>query len=184
MARVSGLPRQAVPADVGLVYDRQVAYYGDVLVNHKVLARRPTIFRGFRAMWEGLESSGKLPPRLVDLVNMRVASLIGCALCMDINRAVGGAHGISVDEFAQLSSHAASPAFDETEKTALAYADALTGGGVTDEVFERVRRVFDDDAIVELTATIAFEICIAKFNRALGIEAQGVCIAPAPHSAG
>ncbi|MBI3667270.1 MAG: carboxymuconolactone decarboxylase family protein, partial [Acidobacteria bacterium] len=28
---------------------------------------------------------------------------------------------------------------------------------------------------VELTATITWEICAAKFNRALEIEAQGVC---------
>jgi len=185
MARISGLARDAVPADVAAVYDRQNAFYGDVLFNHRVLARRPTIFRGFRGVWEGLEASGELPARLVDLVNMRVASLIGCGLCMDINRAVGGAHGVTLDEFSQLPSHAASPAFSEAEKAALAYADAMTNvGNVSDDVFAALRPHFGENAIVELSATIAFEICIATFNRALHIESQAICVPPPPHPAG
>jgi hypothetical protein len=31
-------------------------------------------------MWEGLEASALLSVRLVDLVNVKVASLIGCGL--------------------------------------------------------------------------------------------------------
>jgi alkylhydroperoxidase family enzyme len=42
-------------------------------------------------------------------------------------------------------------------------------------LFERVRRHFTDDEIIELTAIITWEICAAKFNRALEIEGQGIC---------
>jgi AhpD family alkylhydroperoxidase len=31
-------------------------------------------------MWEGLEESGLLPARLRDLINVKVASLVGCGL--------------------------------------------------------------------------------------------------------
>jgi len=37
-----------------------------------------------------------------------------------------------------------------------------------------VRRFFDDDAIVELTMTIAWENASSKFNRALRIPSQGL----------
>jgi alkylhydroperoxidase family enzyme len=57
----------------------------------------------------------------------------------------------------------------------LRVAQAAGIATVEEELFERVRRHFDEDAVVELTATIAFQICAAKFNRALEIEAQGVC---------
>jgi hypothetical protein len=67
-------------ADVRAVCDRLVDRYGSLPHNHAVLARRPTIFRAFRGMWDGLEESGLLPARLVDLVNLKVASLIGCGL--------------------------------------------------------------------------------------------------------
>ena len=62
------------------VCDRLTERYGSLPYNHAVLARRPTIFRAFRNMWEELEASGLLPARLVDLVNLKVASLIGCGL--------------------------------------------------------------------------------------------------------
>ncbi len=69
-----------IPADVRAVCDKLKERYGSLPLNHAVLARRPSIFRAFRGMWEGLEASGRLPARLVDLVNVRVASLIGCGL--------------------------------------------------------------------------------------------------------
>jgi len=69
-----------MPADVRTICDELEERYGALPDNHAVLARRPSIFRAFRGMWDGLESSGLLPPRLVDLVNVRVASLVGCGL--------------------------------------------------------------------------------------------------------
>ena len=47
-------------------------------MNHLVYARRPTIFRGVRGMWGGLDGSGRIPPELTALVNRRVAALNGC----------------------------------------------------------------------------------------------------------
>ena len=69
-----------IPADVRAVCDKLKKRYGSLPLNHAILAQRPSIFRAFRGMWEGLEASGLLPARLVDLVNVRVASLIGCGL--------------------------------------------------------------------------------------------------------
>lgn len=70
----------AIPDDVRAVCDRLTERYGSLPYNHAVLARRPAIFRAFRGMWDGLEASGLLPARLVDLVNVKVASLVGCGL--------------------------------------------------------------------------------------------------------
>ena len=80
MPRITGLDKNQAPAEIQSVFERQEQRYGSVLFNHAVLARRPSIFRGFRAMWDGIEESGLLPARLLDLVNLRVASLIGCGL--------------------------------------------------------------------------------------------------------
>ena len=75
-----------------------------------------------------------------------------------------------------LSCYQSSPLFGERDRAALEYAEAVTTAAtVPGALFERVRRHFTEDEIVELTATITFEICAAKFNRALEIEAQGVC---------
>jgi alkylhydroperoxidase family enzyme len=72
---------------------------------------------------------------------------------------------------------ASSPLFDEIERSALAYAEAMTitGQRVSDELFARVRAHFTEAQIVELTAAVALENFRSKFNTALGIEAQGFC---------
>ena len=64
--------------------------------------------------------------------------------------------------------------FDERTRAALAYADAMTAGDVDDALFARVAVYFDEDALVELTATIAWENASARFNRALRIGSQGL----------
>ena len=43
---------------------------------------------------------------------------------------------------------------------------------VDDKLFERVRHHLDDGALVELTATIAWENTSSKFNRALRVPSQ------------
>jgi alkylhydroperoxidase family enzyme len=50
----------------------------------------------------------------------------------------------------------------------------ITGREVTDELFARLRRFYDDDALVELTAIIAWENASSKFNRALRVPSQNL----------
>ncbi|HEU5321531.1 MAG TPA: hypothetical protein VFX28_12050 [Methylomirabilota bacterium] len=89
---------------------------------------------------------------------------------------MGSALGVAGAKLDALPDWEASPLFSEAERTALEYADAMTVGGreVTDELFARARRHFDDDALVELTATIAWENASARFNRALRVPSQGL----------
>lgn len=68
-----------------------------------------------------------------------------------------------------------SPLFDVAEKPALAYADRMTvtGQDIDDAFFGRPRSVFGNEALLELTATIAWEIAPSTFNRAPRVESQG-----------
>ena len=75
-----------------------------------------------------------------------------------------------------LADYATSPLYSEVERTALEYADAMTISrrDVDDGLFARLRRFYGDDALVELTATIAWENASSKYNRALRIPSQGL----------
>jgi alkylhydroperoxidase family enzyme len=66
--------------------------------------------------------------------------------------------------------------YDEAERVALEYADCMTISGreVNDGLFARLRRAYDDDALVELTAIIAWENASSKFNRPLRKPSQGL----------
>jgi len=50
----------------------------------------------------------------------------------------------------------------------------ITDRGVDDSLFARVRRFYGDDALVELTAIIAWENASSKFNRAFRVPSQGL----------
>lgn len=75
-----------------------------------------------------------------------------------------------------MPDYATSPLYDEAERVALEYADGMTISGreVDDALFARLRRFYDDEALVELTAIIAWENASSKFNRALRIPSQGL----------
>jgi alkylhydroperoxidase family enzyme len=78
MARVANADVAAADKSIRAVLDAQTRTWGAPLLNHLVYARRPTIFRGARAMWTGIEASGLIDPGLRALLNRRVAALNGC----------------------------------------------------------------------------------------------------------
>jgi alkylhydroperoxidase family enzyme len=87
---------------------------------------------------------------------------------------VGSEAGVPDEKLAGLADYATSELYDDRERTALAYADAMTRTGeeIPEALFERLRRHFDEDQIVELTAIIAWENSSSKFNLALGVPSQ------------
>ena len=78
VARIDGVDPEQTERRIRAVLEAQAERWGAPLLNHLIYARRPEIFRGARAMWGGLDASGLLDPRLVALVNRRVAALNGC----------------------------------------------------------------------------------------------------------
>jgi alkylhydroperoxidase family enzyme len=78
MARIPDANIDQAEKYIQTVLEAQRKGWGAPLLNHLVYARRPTIFKGARAMWAGIDASGLLDPRLRALVNRRVAFLNGC----------------------------------------------------------------------------------------------------------
>ncbi|MEA2626287.1 MAG: hypothetical protein QOD06_2332 [Candidatus Binatota bacterium] len=102
---------------------------------------------------------------------------------MDIGSAVGRRRGIAAEKLAEISTFRGSARFDESERAALAYAEEMTRTPVEvrGDVFQELRRHFDEDQVVELTVVIAFENLRARFNHALEIESAGLCPLPLDH---
>ncbi|MEP6637671.1 MAG: hypothetical protein ABJB97_13185 [Acidobacteriota bacterium] len=87
---------------------------------------------------------------------------------------MGSALGITDKKIDALPKYATSPLYSEVERVTLEYADCMTitDREVSDDLFARLRKFYDDDAIIELTATIAWENASSKFNRALRVPSQ------------
>ncbi|MEP6743555.1 MAG: hypothetical protein ABJB61_13735 [bacterium] len=82
--------------------------------------------------------------------------------------------GVSDEKIEALANYATSALYDSAERVALEYAESMTitGRDVSDDLFARLRTYYSDDAIAELTATIAWENSSSKFNRALRVPSQ------------
>jgi hypothetical protein len=79
MTRLPGVDPAQADGPIAAVLRAQAERWGNPLGNHLLYARRPSIFRGARAMWGGLDQSGLLDAGLVALLNRRVALINHCA---------------------------------------------------------------------------------------------------------
>lgn len=89
---------------------------------------------------------------------------------------MGSQLGVAEEKIRALADYVTSPLYTEAERVALEYADCMTLSDreVSDELFDRLRRLYPDEALVELTGIIAWENASSKFNRALRIPSQGL----------
>ena len=78
MARIEGVDPTHTQGPIKAIFEAQIKKWGAPLSNHLLYARRPTIFKGARAMWSGLDSSGLIDGKLLSLINRRVATINGC----------------------------------------------------------------------------------------------------------
>lgn len=78
MARIPNADIEHAEPYIKNVLEAQTKAWGAPLLNHLIYSRRPSIFRGARAMWTGIDASGLIEASFRALINRRVASLNGC----------------------------------------------------------------------------------------------------------
>jgi AhpD family alkylhydroperoxidase len=164
------------PGDLRETFEEQRERWGAPLHPYLFYARNPAYFRAAKTMWAALQDEAmRVPGALSALLNRRVAWWNGCAYCQDAHAAKASRLGVPAEKIAALDDFGTSPLFSDAEKAALDYADAITDTGrdVGDELFARLKRHYDDDAIAELTMIIAWQNASSRFNRALRIPSQG-----------
>ena len=159
----------------------QQRHYGKVLNPALLWGRKPTLFwlvAGFFGYLDRKHSP--LTPVLRSLVCVRVSQLNDCAFCVDANGMKLAERCDSEEKIKALANWQHSDLFTPQEHAVLHYVEAMTitGMRVTDEMLTTLKQGFDDDAMVELTALIAFQNLSAKFNTALDVPEQGFCSLP------
>ncbi len=111
------------------------------------------------------------------LVKQFIATMNECAFCQDIAQAKAQDDDhVSPEKLDALLEYDEHPAFDESERAALAYAEEVTQNvDASDETFEALRSHFSEREIVELTWLIATENYYNLLNRPLGIGSDNLC---------
>ena len=173
---LSGLPWYLKP-----FFWRQRRHYGQALTPALVWARVPPLYGALLAFYAAIERRrSPLPPLLRSLVQVRISQINHCAFCIDLNASIAAERAGSLDKAWAVERWREVPDFDARERLALEYAEAMsqTGCEVDDDLAARLRAQFDEPALIELTALIAFQNMSARFNAALDIASQGLCKLP------
>ena len=102
--------------------------------------------------------SQSLPPRLTELVRLRVAFHNQCRSCMALRSADAIDDGLTEALVCELERPEEADDLTERERAALEYADKLSIAhhSIDDALFARLREHFTEEEIVELGAHIAF----------------------------
>lgn len=124
----------------------------------------PAANEAMRGVERYVRASG-LERSLIELVKIRASQLNGCAFCLDMHTKDARAAGESEQRIYVLPAWREAPFYSERERAALAWTEALTRlapDGVSDELYERARKVFNEVELVNLTMAI---VAINGWNR-------------------
>lgn len=152
--------------------------YGMVLNPALVWAKTPKLFIAVASLYGILDrKNSPLAPELRSLITVRISQINDCRFCIDINSAIFLKRSASIEKCLQLEDWHGSALFSDKEKVALEYAEKITYSDqkVDGVCFIKLQRFFSENAIIELTALIAFQNMSSKFNNAFEIEHQGFC---------
>ena len=164
-----------------LIFRLQRRKYGSELEPARLWGRMPPTFLMLTLLYRTIDRKGSpIEPGLRSLIQVRVSQINWCAFCVDLNAATTLEREVSGEKLATLADLAGSPLYSGREKAALAFAEAMTDPriGVDDSIFAALQAYFDEQAIVELTALVAFQNLSSKFNAALAVPPGGLCARP------
>ena len=131
--------------------------------NYAALA--PELFKRFAAFSMALNNT-PLGHTLRDLVTLRASQLNGCAFCVDMHVKEAKIHGERELRTHHVAVWRESKLFSPRERAALLWTETLTklpAHGVSDEIYNEVKKEFSDAELAELTFAV---IAINGWNRA------------------
>jgi AhpD family alkylhydroperoxidase len=130
----------------------------------------PNLYNALMSL-NGAVAEANIESRLIHLIKIRVSQINGCAFCVGMHVKEAIDDGVTEKELHLLSVWRESSAFTARDKSALAWAEALTllaGTGVSDADFDAARCKFSETELAVLTVAVG---TMNLWNR-IGVGAQ------------
>ena len=136
-----------------------------------IRAHVPACFWSFANAWRDFFKNGVCEHSIKELCRVYVSRSIQCEYCGNQRSLEGAKSGLTEAHYDDLLNFEKSTQYDERQKAALAYAEAITWRLNTDEEFwERMHRHFTEPELVELGCFIALTMGQQSWLRLLNIE--------------
>ena len=136
-----------------------------------VRAHVPACFWFFANSWNDVFRNGILDHALKELCRVYVSRTVKCEYCGNQRSIKGAKEGLQEAHYDDLINFEKSVKYDDRQKAALAYAEAITWRLDTDDAFwERMYKHFSEPELVELGCAIGLTLGQQSWLRMLNIE--------------
>ncbi|MEX0863932.1 MAG: carboxymuconolactone decarboxylase family protein [Acidimicrobiia bacterium] len=156
-----------------------------------VRAHVPNAFWSFANSWKDLFRDGVVDHDIKELCRVYVSRSVKCEYCGNQRSEKGRSMGLTEGKYDDLLNFESSQEYDDRQKAALAYAEAITWHLDTDDAFwERLNQHFDEAELVELGCFVGLTMGQQSWLRLLDIDHHQVmpgtmaAMAPGFESAG
>jgi alkylhydroperoxidase family enzyme len=139
---------------------------------YKALGNHAKLVAAWTEFSKTLRHDTRTPRALRELVILRGAQLMRSEYEWAQHLAMARKAGVREAQIAALAGWASSPEFNAREKAALALAEAVTLGRVSDAVYAEAMRHFDHHDYVELSLVAAFYAMVARMLDAMGVQLE------------
>jgi AhpD family alkylhydroperoxidase len=129
-----------------------------------ILGHRPEVAGALGSVRAALQASGTLPPRLVELVRLRIAFHNQCRSCMSVRYQSAIEDGLTEGAVCSLERPADADDLSSAERSALRFADLFATDhlSIDDAVYDDMRRYFTEDELVELGVHCAYAVGMGR----------------------
>jgi AhpD family alkylhydroperoxidase len=149
------------------------AFGPDAPIDFRYFAHQPQVGQAIGALGGKLfGTEGPLPPRLTELLRIRVAFHNQCRRCMAVRYDWGTEAGVDEEMVCSLEKPEEAPDLTDAERAALAYADLFATNhlAIDDGTFDRLREHFSETEIVGLGMLCAYLVGFGRFASVLDID--------------
>jgi len=132
--------------------------------------------RAVNRLVDAAYNSSMLPVRVREAARMRIAQLNDCPVCLSFRAESVRERGVDEDFYTHVADHGTSALYSEQERLAILYAErfAMDHLAIDDAFFERLRSVFSDAEVLDLTICMAAFLGLGRLLRVLGIDQTSV----------
>lgn len=174
MAHMQPLPKGAHPelADAFGTFERILGFVPNSLLT---MQRKPSIVQGFEVLTQAvMDPGGEVDAGFKRLLAHVASRAAGCQYCQAHSLVAAGLRGVGDDKLVALWDYPTSPQFSEAERVALDFALAAGAvpNGVTAVHFERLRRHWTDDQIVEMLAAVCLYGFLNRWNDTMATDLE------------
>jgi alkylhydroperoxidase family enzyme len=136
-----------------------------------IRAHVPACFWSFANSWRDIFREGVCDHRIKELCRVYISRSVNCEYCGNQRSVRAASQGFTEAKYDDLLNFETSERFDQREKAALAYAEAIAWRlPDNDALWERLHREFTEPELVELGCFIALTFGQQSWLRLLNIE--------------